>query len=99
MVEVTGTKGVGFSTGDTMIGVGRSGVEMASSLRVNVALTSREVEELGENAAVGILEIVSSSYPFTVEKIVCMLVDVVFVELVVAFNAVEETSCVAEEVG
>lgn len=40
MVEVTGTKGVGFSTGDTMIGVGRSGVEMASSLRVNVALTS-----------------------------------------------------------
>lgn len=56
------------------------------------------MEELGENTAVGILEIVSSSYTFTVEKIVCMLVDVLFVELVVVFDAVEETSGVAEEV-
>lgn len=53
---------------------------------------------MGENTAVGILEIVSSSYTFTVEKIVCMLVDVLFVELVVVFDAVEETSGVAEEV-
>lgn len=98
MVEVTATKGVGFSTEVSVTGVGRSEVVMAASLRVNVALTSREVEEFGESATVGILETVSSPYTFTVEKIVCMLVDVVFVELVDTFGAIDDISWVDEEV-